>query len=331
MGKAPRGAKWSPASQRDSRRSRTARGQPPEALPGFGANTPLGRPVDRLIKSRRRGRLPKSPAIVWVSAWRRPAISVSSGGLRARLEPRRIGDFEMSRRHFSAAVAFAGLLTGSQIALAEVEEGSRERTEIFVYGGWELVGAPIFVVDLNKVAADNGADARNTRWLPSQNDPVNEYYANIPAATRSNNIDDSPELHYLYLNSTLDKDNSNKAGTSASKSARPSISTLTGSSRALTARRQAKSMSPPTGCARCVGEVARAVAGGAKSFAALFSGDFFRIAASVLPRHPVTGNARQRTPLSWSAPPPNKVGATLRFDVMSGRNASNAMRPCPLA
>ncbi|MBV8440934.1 MAG: hypothetical protein JO312_10320 [Hyphomicrobiales bacterium] len=199
----------------------------------------------------------------------------------------------MSRKHFGAAVAFAGLLTGSQIALAEVEDGSQERTEIFVYGGWELVGAPlaILVVDSNKGADDNGADARN---IPSRNDQTGEYYANIPATTRSNTIDGPPDSGFLYLNSTFDKNNSSKVGTSASESARPSISTLTGSSRPPTPRRQARSMLPPAGCARCVGEVQRPAAGRAKSFAALFSINFFRKGASVVQLHPVTGNARQR-------------------------------------
>jgi len=196
----------------------------------------------------------------------------------------------MTRKHIGAAVAVAGLLTGSQIALAEVEDGSRERTEIFVYGGWELVGAPIglLVVDSSKVADDNGTDGWNTRMLPAET----EYYANIPTATRSHTIDDSPSVDYLYFKSTFDKGNSNTVRTFAHESARPSISTLTGSSRALKPRRQARSMSPPAGCARCVGEVAQATAGRAKSFAALFS-SFFRKGVSVPPRHPVTGIARQ--------------------------------------
>jgi hypothetical protein len=207
----------------------------------------------------------------------------------------------MSRKHFGAAVAFAALLTGSQIALAEVEDGSRERAEIFVYGGWELVGAPlgILVVDSNKIADDNRADARNA----PRNDQASENYANIPATIRSNTIDSSPDSDSLYLSSTSDKDNSGKVGTSASESARPPISTLTVSSRPLTPRRQARSMLPPAGCARCVREVARPAAGRAKSFAAVFPINFFR-SVSVLARRAVTGNARQRdAPLQVGSAP----------------------------
>ncbi len=201
----------------------------------------------------------------------------------------------MSSKLIGAAVAVAGLLMGSQIALAEVEDGSQERTEIFVYGGWELVGAPIglWVVDSNKVVDANGAP-RNARSLPAENGPLSESYADIPTATRSHTIEDSFDVDYLYFRSTFDRGNSGTVKTFPRESARPSISTLTGSSRALKPRRQARSISPPSGCARCVGEVARAAAGRAKSFAALFSINVFRIGASVLPRHPVTGNARQR-------------------------------------
>ncbi len=188
----------------------------------------------------------------------------------------RIGDFEMSRKHIGAALAVAGLLSGSQIALAEVEAGSRGKTEIIAYDGWELSGAPIliWVVNSNNGANDNRADAPNTLSFPSENDPLSEYHLNIPQVTRSHTIDSSPDARSLYFQSNLDKGNSNTIGALRSESAHPS--------RALTPRRRAGSMAPPGGCARCVGEVARATAGRANLFAALFSGDFFRKGGSVV-------------------------------------------------
>jgi hypothetical protein len=218
-----------------------------------------------------------------VEAWLGPARAARSGNL------------EMSRKHFGAAVAIAGLLTASPIALGEVEEGSHLRAEISGYGGLDL-DAPIgaLVVDSNKVADDNGADARNTRSSPPENDPVSEYYAIIPPTTRSSAISDSPEVDPFQT--TIDKGNSNNIGTFANKSAHPSVSTPTGSSRALTSVSHATSTLPPAGCARCARQVARASAGGAKSFAALFSRNFFRKGGSALPRHLVTGIVRQRDP-----------------------------------
>ena len=200
----------------------------------------------------------------------------------------------MSRKHFGAAVAVAGLLTASPIALGEVEEGSHARTEISGGGGWDHFRAPIgpLVVDSNEVADDNGADARNTRSSPSENDLVSGYYAIIPATTRSSIISDSPAVDPSQT--TFDTGNSNKVGAFANKSAHPSVSTTTGSSRALRSVSQATSTLPPAGCARCTGQVAQASAGKAKSFAALFSRNFFRKGGSVL--HLMTRIARQRDP-----------------------------------
>src|SRR5271166_4642334 len=218
----------------------------------------------------------------------------------------------MSRKHFGAAVVVAGLLTAPAIALAEVEEGSHARTEISGYGGWDHFYAPIgaLVVDSNEVADDNGADARNTRSPPLQNDPV---YAIIPPATRSTMIsDDSPAVDPFQT--TFDRRNSNNIGAFSNKSAHPSISTPTGSPGALTSvsprsppsltwsrygrsrGSYPKSTLPPAGCARCVEQVAQASAGRAKSFAALFSRNFFRKGGSVQPRHLFSGIVRPRTP-----------------------------------
>jgi hypothetical protein len=182
----------------------------------------------------------------------------------------------MSRKHFGAALAVGGLLAGCQIAFAGVEEGSQTKTEIFRYDGWELSGAPIliWVVDSNKVADDNRAAAPNTLSSPSENDPLSEYHLNIPQAIRSNTIDNSLAVDPLYFQSNIGKGNSNNVVTFTSESAHPS--------RTLTPRRHATSMSPPGGCARCVGEVARATAGRAKLFAALFSSNFFRKGGSVV-------------------------------------------------
>jgi hypothetical protein len=199
----------------------------------------------------------------------------------------------MSREHFGAAVVVAGLLTASPIALGEVEEGNHGRTEISGYGGWDQFRAPVgaLVVDSNEVADDNGADARNTRSSPPENDPM---YAIIPPATRSSIIiSDSPAVDPFQT--TFDTGNSNNIGTFANKSARPSVSTPTGSSRALTSVSHATTTSPPTGCARCVGQVARASAGRAKSFASLFSWNFFR-KGGIQTRHSMTGIVRQRNP-----------------------------------
>jgi hypothetical protein len=204
----------------------------------------------------------------------------------------------MSREHFGAAVVVAGLLTASPIALGEVEEGNHGRTEISGYGGWDQFRAPVgaLVVDSNEVADDNGADARNTRSSPPENDPM---YAIIPPTTRSSIIiSDSPAVDPFQT--TFDTGNSNKIGTFGNKSAHPSVSTPTGSSRTLTSVSHATTTSPPTGCARCVGQVARASAGRAKSFASLFSWNFFR-KGGFRTRHSMTGIARQRTPTLLTA------------------------------
>ena len=200
----------------------------------------------------------------------------------------------MSREHLGAAVVVAGLLTASPIALGEVEEGSHARTEISGYGGWDQFRAPVgaLVVDSNEVADGNGADARKTRSSPLENDPV---YAIIPPTTRSTIIsDDSPAVD--PFKTTFSSGNSNNIGTFGNKSAHASVSTPTGSSRALTSVSYAKSTLPPAGCARCVGQVARASTGRAKSFAALFSRNFFRKGGAVLPPHLVSGIVRQRNP-----------------------------------
>ena len=198
----------------------------------------------------------------------------------------------MSRKHFGAAVAVAGLLTASPIALGEVEEGSHARTEISGYGGWDHFRAPIgaLVVDSNEVADDNGADAQNTRSPPLENDPV---YAIIPPTTRNSIISDSPSVDPIQT--TFDTGNSNNIGTFANKSAHRSVSTTTGSSRALRSVSHVTSTLPPAGCARCAGQVARASAGRAKSFASLFSWIFSR-KGGFRPRHSMTAIVRQRTP-----------------------------------
>jgi hypothetical protein len=201
----------------------------------------------------------------------------------------------MSRKHFGAAVAVAGLLTASPIALGETEEGSHARTEMSGCGGWDHFRAPIgaLVVDSNEVADDNGADARNTRSLPSEDDLVSGYYAIIPATTRSSIISDSPAVDPFQT--TFDRGNSNSIGAFANKPAHPSVSTTTGSSRMLTLVSHATSTLLPIACARCAGQVARVSAGRAKSFASLFSWNFFH-KGGFRTRHSMTGFGRQRTP-----------------------------------
>jgi hypothetical protein len=190
----------------------------------------------------------------------------------------------MSRKHIGAALAVAVLLTGSQIAPAEVEG----KTEIFRYNGWVLSGAPIliWVVESNKVADENRAAAPNILPFPSESDPLSEYDLNIPQATRSHTIDNLPAADPLYFQSNFDRGNSNNIRAFTSESAHPS--------RAPTPRRHATSTSPPPGCARCVGEVARATAGRPKVFAALFSSNVFRKGGTVIQRDPATGTARER-------------------------------------
>jgi hypothetical protein len=203
----------------------------------------------------------------------------------------------MSREHFGAAVVVAGVLTASPIALGEVEEGNHARTEISGYGGWDHFRAPagVLVVDSNGVADDNGAGARNTRSSP-ENDPM---YAIIPPTTRSSVISDSPAVDPFQT--TFGTGNSNNIGTFARAPAHPLASTPTGSSAALRSVSYAKSTLPPGGCARCGGQVARASAGRAKSFAALFSRNFFRKGGAVLSRHLVSGIGRQRNPALLAA------------------------------
>jgi hypothetical protein len=203
----------------------------------------------------------------------------------------------MSREHFGAAVVIAGLLTASPIALGEVEERNHAKTEISGYGGWDHFRAPVraSVVDSNEVADDNGADAGNTRSSPPENDPV---YAIIPPTTRSSIISDSPAMDPFQT--TFDQGNSN-VGTFGNKSAHPSVSTPTGSSRALRPVSHATSTLLPTGCARCAGQVARASAGRAKSFASLFAWNFFR-KGGFRTRHSMTGIQQQRSPPSPDGP-----------------------------
>ena len=198
----------------------------------------------------------------------------------------------MSREHLGAAVVVAGLLTASPIALGEVEDESHARTEISGCGGWEQFRAPVgaLVVDSNEVADGNGADARKTRSSPLENDPV---YAIIPPTTRSTIIsDDSPAVD--PFKTTFGSGNSNNIGTFGNKSAHASVSTPTGSSRAVTSVSYAKSTLPPAGCARCVGQVARASTG--EIVRRLVLKEFFRKGGAVLPRHLVSGIVRQRNP-----------------------------------
>jgi hypothetical protein len=199
------------------------------------------------------------------------------------------GDFEMSREHFGAAVVVVGLLTASPIAMGEAEEGSHARTEISGYSGWDHSVAAL-IIDSNEVADDNGADTQNTRASPLENDPM---YAIIPPTTRNSIISDSPAVD--PFRTTFDTGNSDNIGTFANKSAHRSVSTITGSSRALRLVSHATSTLPPAGCARCTGQVARASAGRAKSFASLFSWNFSH-KGGFRPRHSMTAIVRQRTP-----------------------------------
>jgi hypothetical protein len=197
----------------------------------------------------------------------------------------------MLHEHFGAAAVVASLLTASPIALGEVEEGNHARTEISGYGGGDHFRAPVgaLVVDSNEVADGNGADAQNARSSPPENDPI---YAIIPPTTRSSIISDSPGVDPFQT--TFDTGNSNKIETFGNKSAHPSLSTLTKSSRSLTSVSHATSTLLPIACARCAGQVARASTGRAKSFASLFSWNFFRSGSR--PLHSLTGMGRQRTP-----------------------------------
>jgi hypothetical protein len=203
----------------------------------------------------------------------------------------------MSHKHFGAAIAIAGLLMACPIALGEVEEGSHVRTEFSGYGGWGRFAAPIRVLDADssEVADGNAGDSRDTHSPPFENEPVNEFNIYIPPTTRSSVISNSPAGDPLYLQSTFEG-NSDNIGTLPGTAARRSISTPPGSSRALTLVSHAKSTLPPAGCVRCVGQIARASAGGTKSLAALFSRNFFRKGGPVQPRRLVSGNVRLRNP-----------------------------------
>ena len=162
----------------------------------------------------------------------------------------------MSREHFGAAIVVAGILTASPIALGEVEGGSRARTEISGYGGWDHFRAPVgaSVVDSNDIADDNGADPRNRRSSTLENDPA---YAIIPPTTRSSIISGLPAVD---PQTTFDTGNSNNIGTFGNKSAHPLVWTPTRSLRALTSVSHATSTLLPIGCTRCAGQVARASA-----------------------------------------------------------------------
>jgi hypothetical protein len=199
----------------------------------------------------------------------------------------------MSREHFGAAVVVASLLTASPIALGEVEGGSCARTEISGSGGWDHFRAPVgaSVVDSNEIADDNGADPRNTRSATLENDPV---FPIIPPTTRSSIINGLPVDPFQ---TTFDTGNSNNIGTFGDKSAHPLVSTPTRSLRALTSVSHATSILLPIGCTRCAGQVARASADRANSFASLFSWNFFR-KGGFRPRHSTMGIVRQRNPLS---------------------------------
>jgi hypothetical protein len=206
----------------------------------------------------------------------------------------------MLREHFGAAVVVAGILTASPIALGEVEGGSRARTEISGYGGWDHFRAPVgaSVVDSNDIADDNGADPRNRRSSTLENDPA---YAIIPPTTRSSIISGLPAVDPFQT--TFDTGNSNNIGTFGNKSAHPLVWTRTRSLRALTSVSHATSTLLPIGCTRCAGQVARASPDRAKSFASLFSWNFFRKGGS-RPRHSTTGNRTTEEP-----PSPDGLGA----------------------
>jgi hypothetical protein len=197
----------------------------------------------------------------------------------------------MSPKHVGSAVLVAGLLMTSPIALGGVEGESHTRTEISGPGEWDHFRAPIWalVVYSDELAGDNGDEARNTRSSSPENDPI---YAIIPPTTRSSTISDSPAMDPFQT--THDPDNSNKIVTFAKRSAHPSFSMPTESSRVLTSVSHAKPRLLPTGCARCIGLVARASTG-RSTFASVFPWNIFR-KGGFRTRHSMAGIALQRNP-----------------------------------
>ena len=198
----------------------------------------------------------------------------------------------MSCKRFGAV---AGLLTGLLIVPGELEEAVNGRTDIFGYGGSDYFGVvnAVLVVDSTGVA-DVGGRARNARSYLPENDPVIEYHANIPSTASSNIVSNPIAVDPLSLQSAFDEGNTNAIGTRADAPVHRSVFKPAVSSRGPKSRSLATPTLRPAGCAQCGGEVARATAGRAKSFAALFLRTFSGKGGSVRQRHPVTGIGRER-------------------------------------
>ena len=127
----------------------------------------------------------------------------------------------MSFKHFGAAVAVAGLLTGFPIAPVELAQGIYGIKETSDNGGPDPFGAvgSVSVANSKEVTKVNGADAPNTR-SPVANDLVSGNPVNILPTATTNNFSIPPVIDPLLLQTTFDKGNFNNVRTKAKASAR---------------------------------------------------------------------------------------------------------------
>ena len=227
------------------------------------------------------------------------AIGVCYGvpGARVRSGPRgaRMGGLEMSVKHFGAAVAVAGLLTGFPISPVELARGIYGIKETSDYGGADPFAAAssVAVANSKEIEKVSGAAVPNTRSSLPANERVNESYANILSIVTSDNYSIPPVIDPLLLQTTFNKGNSNAVRTLPHESARqPDPTPPPRPSRAVTSR--SHPTLPLAGCVRCVRGAARASAGRANLLIALLSKNFSHKSGSVLRRHPVASVGRQR-------------------------------------
>jgi hypothetical protein len=200
----------------------------------------------------------------------------------------------LSHKHFGVAVGVAGLFTGLSIAPGEVEDVRDWGTEISGYNGSDLFGAPSWVLagETYEVAhvVDPGA-----RYVTSSSESEKDSsgnYVDVPSTKGSNSVYDG--RNSLPILAVLDQGNFGSKESLTNAYAHASVSTPAISSRALTRPTHRTAMLPLEGCARCAGQAARAFAGRAKSFSAMFSINLPRKGGSIQQQHPTTGIRRQR-------------------------------------
>ncbi len=237
---------------------------------------------DRVGQSPRRGLCDRR--VLWCSG------STGSVGTTRRAK----GGLEMSVKHFGAAVAVAGLLTGFPISPVELARGIYGIKETSDYGGADPFAAAssVAVANSKEIEKVSGAAGPNTRSSQPANEPANENYANILPTVTSDNYSIPPVIDPLLLQTTFGKGNSNAVRTLANESARQPDPTPTRPSRAV--RSGSHATLPMAGCVRCVRAVARAPAARANVLIALLSKNFSHKSASVLRRHPAASVGRQR-------------------------------------